>query len=59
MNKLEKIKTLAKKLSASSGATIEIGTEIVGRYKLLETEFSTVNSLIGGIPKGRFTTIAG
>lgn len=29
------------------------------KYSLFTTPFSTVNSLIGGIPKGRFTTIAG
>lgn len=29
------------------------------KYSLFTTPFSTVNSLIGGIPKGRFTTLAG
>jgi hypothetical protein len=29
------------------------------KYNLFTTPFSTVNSLIGGIPKGRFTTLAG
>ena len=29
------------------------------KYEFYSTPFSTVNNLIGGIPKGRFTTIAG
>ncbi len=29
------------------------------KYEFYLTPFSTVNNLIGGIPKGRFTTIAG
>jgi len=29
------------------------------KYNFFDTPFPTVTSLIGGIPKGRFTTIAG
>lgn len=57
-DKLKKLKNLIKKVSEKTGATIKIASEIA-TYNFLDTPFVTVNNLIGGIPRGRFTTVAG
>jgi hypothetical protein len=47
-----------RKISEASGGSIKLGTECI-EYKLLDTPFPTLNTIIGGIPRGRFTTVAG
>lgn len=39
--------------------SISLASESKLNYKLITTPFATLNNLIGGIPRGRFTTIAG
>lgn len=49
-SKLEKLLKDVKGIRKASDAL---------KYDLLTTPFSTVNNLIGGIPRGRFTIVAG
>lgn len=52
MNNIDKILKDYKNLGISRASQAV-------EYEFYQTPFSTVNNLIGGIPKGRFTTVAG
>jgi recombination protein RecA len=53
--RLKKVIDLVKE---KTGANIHVASEMTD-FTLLDTPFPSLNSLIGGIPLGRFTTIAG
>lgn len=55
----DKIKNLLEKVNKKVGSTVlQVASEATA-YEFLDTPFATINNLIGGIPLGRFTTIAG
>lgn len=56
--KLKKALAALTKAHGDSG-NISVGSEALSEYKFLETPFPTLNTLIRGIPTGRFTVIAG
>lgn len=58
-DKLKKIQNAIKKINEQADSPIlKLASDTKG-YELLDTPFSTVNSMVGGIPRGRFSTIAG
>ena len=55
----DKLKALTDKINKKYNSnTLAIGAELAS-YELINTPFASLNALIGGFPRGKFTTIAG
>lgn len=58
-DKIKKLNRLIKKVQDKLGdGSLTLGSELAS-FGFLDTPFATINNLIGGIPNGRFSTIAG
>lgn len=55
----KKLDNLKTKVNEKLGSNVlKLGSELTD-FGLLDTPFDTINNLIGGVPIGRFTTVAG
>lgn len=55
---LKKLNKALEKLNEKTGNNFKLASELKNA-PLLETPFATLNAVVGGIPRGKFTTVAG
>ena len=59
LTKLEKLKKAVDKINDKAGSqALTVGSELE-EFEILETPFVSLNKIVKGFPRGRFTTVAG
>lgn len=59
MSNIDKLKSIAGKLNKKYNAQVLTMGGDLANYELIQTPFASLNALIGGLPRGKFSTVAG